>query len=105
VNRTYCSEVLSLLPTPKVQPEPGELPDVGTRRPLPQAKILLITQRVDGFFLERFTDRGQRVGTTQHDTMDEAMDQAYSEYDTISGWRLCPDDTDPLEYIRSQSDD
>jgi hypothetical protein len=60
---------------------------------------------VDGFFLERFTDRGEPVGSTQHDTMDEAMDQAYSEYDAISGWRLCPDDTDPLEYIRSQSDD
>ena len=66
--------------------------------------MLLIAQRVDGFFLERFTDRGEPVGTTQHDTMDEAMDQAYSQYDAISGWRLCPDDTDPLQYIRSQSD-
>jgi hypothetical protein len=90
VNRTYCSEVLSLAPTPKAQSEPGKLPDVGTRRPLPQVKILLIAQRVDGFFLERFTDRGERVGTTQHDTMDEAMDQAYSEYDAISDWRLAP---------------
>jgi hypothetical protein len=58
---------------------------------------------VDGFFLERLTDRGQLVGDTQHDTLDDAMHQAYSEY-TISDWRLCPDDADPLEYIQAQFD-
>jgi hypothetical protein len=58
---------------------------------------------VNGFFLERFTDHGQLVGETQHDTLDEAMWQAYSEYDAISDWRFCPDDADPLEYIRAQS--
>ena len=31
------------------------------------------------------------------------MRVAYSEY-TISDWRFCPDDVDPLEYIRAQSD-
>jgi hypothetical protein len=58
---------------------------------------------VEGFFLKRLTDRGELVGTTQHDTMDEAMRQAYSEY-VLSDWRSCPDDGDPLEYIRTQSD-
>ena len=47
---------------------------------MPQVKVLLIEARVDGFFLERLTDRGESVGSTQHDTMDEAMWQAYSEY-------------------------
>jgi hypothetical protein len=32
------------------------------------------------------------------------MGQAYSEYDAISDWRFCPDDADPLEYIKAQSD-
>jgi len=59
---------------------------------------------VEGFFLERFTDRGEPVGDTQHETLDEAMQQAYSEYDSISDWRLCPDGADPLEYIQAQSD-
>jgi hypothetical protein len=36
--------------------------------------------------------------------MDEAMDQAYSEYDTISDWRLCPDGADPLKYLHGQSE-
>jgi hypothetical protein len=101
---TYCSEVLSLAPTPSVQSESGDLSDVGTGRPLPQVKVLLIAQRLDGFFLERFTDHGERVGDTQHETLDEAMRQAYSEYDAISDWRFCPDDADPLEYVRAQSD-
>jgi hypothetical protein len=83
MTRTYCAEVLS---------------------PAPQVKVLLIDQRVDGFFLERFADRGELVSATQHETLDDAMHQAYSEYDAISDWRLCPDNTDPLEYIRAQSD-
>lgn len=58
---------------------------------------------MDGFFLERVTDRGELVGETQHDTLDEAMWQAYSEYPAISEWRFCPDDADPLEYIHAQS--
>jgi hypothetical protein len=59
---------------------------------------------VDGFFLERLTERGELVGTTRHDTMDEAMVQAYSDYDAISDWRLCPDGADPLEYLHAQSE-
>jgi hypothetical protein len=59
---------------------------------------------VEGFFLERFTDRGELVAETRHETLDEAMWQAYSEYDAISDWRLCPDDADPLEYITAHSD-
>jgi hypothetical protein len=104
MTRTYCSEVLSLAPTPRAQSKSGDLSDVGPGRPLPQVKVLLIAQRVDGFFLERFTDRGEPLGDTQHETLDEAMHQAYSQYDAISDWRLCPDDADPLEYIRAQSD-
>jgi hypothetical protein len=88
VNRTRCAEVLSRVPAPRAQP----------------VKVLLVVERVDGFFLERLTERGELVGTTRHDTMDEAMDQVYSEYDAVSDWRLCPDGADPLEYLRAQSD-
>jgi len=52
---------------------------------------------------ERLTDNGERVGDTLHETLDDAMYQAYSEYDALSDWRLCPDDADPLQYIRGQS--
>jgi hypothetical protein len=58
---------------------------------------------VDGFHLERFTDHSERVSDTLHETLDGAMHQAYSEFDAISDWRLCPADADPLQYIRDQS--
>jgi hypothetical protein len=102
VSRTRCAEVLSLAPTPGAQSRSGDLSDLG--RPVAPVNFLLIVERVDGFFLERFTDRGALVATTQHETMDEAMWQVYSEYHAISDWRFCPDGADPLEYIRAQSD-
>lgn len=66
-------------------------------------KVLLIRESIEGFFLPRLTDRGERAGQTQHDTLDEAMSQAYSEYDII-GWKFCPDGVDPLEHIRGRSE-
>jgi hypothetical protein len=102
--RLHCAEVLSLAPTPRAQSESGDLSDVETGRPLlPEVKAVFIDVRVDGFFLERFNDRGELVGTTQHETMDEAMWQAYSEY-VLSDWTSCPEDVNPVEYIRAQSD-
>ena len=88
----------------------GSAPDVtdsglvrAARRLLPDVKALLIDERVEGFFRERFNDRGERVGTTQHDTLDEAMWQANSEY-LVSDWRLCPEDVDPVQYLRARYD-
>jgi hypothetical protein len=57
---------------------------------------------VEGFFLQRFTDRGELLSETQHDTADEAMWQARAEY-VLSDWRACPDGVDPLEYVRTKS--
>ena len=80
---------------------------VGSPRPSasPQVKVLLIAQEVDRFHLERFTDHGEHVADTLHETLDDAMHQAYSEFDAISDWRLCPDDADPLQYIRGNQAD
>ena len=63
----YCAEVLS--------PSPDR-----------DVKILLISQQPDGFFLERFNDRRELVGSTRHDEMDDAMREAYSEYGAVSDW-------------------
>jgi hypothetical protein len=78
----YCAEVLA---------------------PEPDVKLLLISQRPDGFFLERFDQHGKSLGDTQHDEMDDAMREAWAKYGPISDWMLCPDDVDPLEYIRGRS--
>jgi hypothetical protein len=70
----HCSEVLSPSPDP------------------PGVKFLRILERVEGFFLQRFDERGEFVGDAQFETLDEAMRHVYSEYDEISDWRFCPDD-------------
>jgi hypothetical protein len=70
---------------------------------MPDVKLLLIRERVEGFFLSRLTDAGESAGVTQHETLDEAMSEAYSEYD-ITDWKLCPDGVDPLEYIHRRSE-
>jgi hypothetical protein len=92
--RLHCAEVSSLAPTPKDQAESGDASDVETGRCLlPEVKALFIDERVEGFFLERFNGHGELVGTTQHETMDEAMWQASSEYE-FADWRSCPQDVD-----------
>jgi hypothetical protein len=102
--RLHCAEVLSLAVTPKDRPESPKPSDVGNGQPrLPDVKVLFIDVRVEGFFLERFNDRGELVGTTEHETMDEAMWQASSEYE-IADWRSCPEDVDPVEYLRAHRD-
>jgi hypothetical protein len=103
MSKTYCSEVLSATRTPRVQSQHPNRSEVATDPPQPQAKVLLIAERVNGFFLQRFTDRGEHIGDTQHETLDEAMSYAYSQYDAISDWRFCPDGVNPLEYIHARS--
>jgi hypothetical protein len=85
VSKTQCAEVFSAS---------GVAPNV---------KLLLIAERVEGFFVGRFTEGGELVSETQHETMDEAMREIYSDYDAVSEWRECPDGVDPLEYIRERS--
>jgi hypothetical protein len=101
--RSHCAEVLSLAATPKSPSESGNVSDLWTGRRPPDVKALFIDERVEGFFLERFNGHGELVGTTQHETMDEAMWQAYSEYE-LTDWRSCPEDVDPAAYIRARPD-
>ena len=99
----YCAEVLSPPVAGPPQPEAGPAPGAGRRAPSANVKLLLISQKPDGFFLQRFSEGGALVGETRHEEMDEAQREAYSEYSAVSEWRLCPDDADPLEYIREGS--
>jgi hypothetical protein len=96
----HCAEVLSAAPGRTAKHESGD-PSGGGR--IAGVKVVLISEKPDGFSLERFSEGGAFAGATQHETMDDAMRQAYSEYD-ISAWRSCPDGVDPLEYIRGRSE-
>jgi hypothetical protein len=105
MSSTYCSEVLSLSSPARAHSEAQEMPDGGRGPGYPPVRVLLIVERVEGFFLQRLSQSGEHLSETRHDTLDEAMSYAYSEYDTISDWKFCPVDADPLEYlgVRSRS--
>src|SRR5216683_1743261 len=96
---TYCAEVLSPGPGSRAGNDSGPSPASAGSPARSDVRVLLIRERIEGFLLSRLTDRGEPAGQTQHDTLDEAMSQAYSEYD-ITGWKFCPAGVDPLEYIR-----
>ena len=70
----HCSEVLS--------------PLAGSHG----VKFLRIVERVEGFVLQRFDERGEFVDDLQFETLDDAQWHVYSEYDEVSEWRHCPDD-------------
>jgi hypothetical protein len=55
----------------------------------PEVKSLRITERVEGFFLEQFAQRGEAVGEAQFETLDDAMRHVYAAYGEISDWRFC----------------
>ena len=95
----YCAQILSPRADRVTQRESERQSDVGASGVPPSVKMLLITERPEGFFLRRFTEDGDAVQATQHETLDDAMHQAYSEYESLSGWRFCPDDVDPLDYL------
>lgn len=61
----------------------------------PGIKLLRITTRVEGFFLQRFDQRGESLGELQFDTMDDAMWFADSQYPGLSDWQDCPDESSP----------
>lgn len=56
---------------------------------------LRIVERVDGFILQRYDDRGGSVGDQLFETLDEAMRWVYSAYDSVSHWHFCPEDASP----------
>jgi hypothetical protein len=55
----------------------------------PEVRLLRITERVEGFFLEQFDQRGEAVDEAQFETLDDAMRHVYSAYEEISDWRFC----------------
>jgi hypothetical protein len=69
----HCSEVLAPAPDPR------------------GVKALRIVERVEGFVLQRFDDRGEFLGDDRFDTLDEPMRHVYAEYDDVADWRLCPE--------------
>ncbi len=85
-------------------PPPALTDGVDLRNRLPHPKVLLIIQRPDGVFLERFSEKGSFGGDTWHQTVDEAKQQATAEYGSSVGeWREVPPEVvDPVPFGLSE---
>src|SRR5262245_48120558 len=65
---------------------------VDKRKLLPPADVLLIEAKEDGIYLYRITKEGKFINDTWHKTLDEAKQQAKTEFDNDPGrWKNVPD--------------
>jgi len=70
---------------------------VDSREPMPEAKMLIITLKKDGIFLERFSGEGEFAGDTWHQSVLEAKQQAEAEYgDRVGTWTPVPVDVEDV---------
>lgn len=61
------------------------------------ARFLVIENDANGFFLNRFDDRGNCVGDTWHVTIDDAINQALYEFETPpQNWVVLPANLDDV---------
>ena len=67
----------------------------------PKAFLLIIEEKDDGVYLNRFTENGDKVGDTWHLNIDEAKEQATFEFeDVLSSWKEIAENIDePEKYI------
>ena len=60
---------------------------VDARQLLGPAAFIVIQEKPDGFFLERFDQNGEIVGDTWHASVEDAKQQARFEYaDALASW-------------------
>jgi len=63
-------------------------------------RVLVIEERKDGVFLDRYTQEGQPAGDTWHASVDEAKDQAQDEYDgMLTDWKEVPPEIGSEELV------
>ncbi len=80
-------------------------PDTRLRMAIP--RVLVLSTRPDGIFLDRFDELGEEVGDTWHESIEDAKAQAFAEYgETIGGWTPVPDEeTDPVTFALRLEDE
>lgn len=71
---------------------------------LPWPRVLVLRERPDGVFLERWTATGAYAGDTWHASVDQAYQQAQYEYgDALGAWQAVPVDVqDVVQWLHHQ---
>jgi hypothetical protein len=72
---------------------------------LPPSKLLVLEERPDGFFLTRYSARGDFAGDTWHRDYEDAMSQANFEFsESTQNWVAIPaEETDAIDFVRRLS--
>jgi hypothetical protein len=70
-------------------------------QPLPAARVLLIEERPDGYFLIRVSENHDFAGDTWHATLEEAQGQAMFEYgiSTAEWAQIPPEEEDAVALL------
>jgi hypothetical protein len=71
-------------------------------QPLPQARLLVIQEQPDGFFLYRYSGDGDFAGDTWHASLEDAFGQAAFEFSVPPGdWAaIPPEQPDAVKFLR-----
>lgn len=70
---------------------PQELAGSSFPETMPWPRVLVIEERADGVFLDRYTENGAPAGDTWHTTVEAAKEQAKAEYaGMLSVWTEVP---------------
>jgi hypothetical protein len=80
--------------------------EVDTRKRMPVARVLVVENRPDGTFLDRYDESGGEAGDTWHQSIDEAKQQAVAEYgENLGPWTEVPDsEDDPVAFALRLAD-
>jgi len=71
---------------------------------MPSPSVLIIQEKPDGIFLNRFVATGEHAGDTWHRSLEEAKEQAALEFaGHISEWKEVPPEIDdPIPFALRQ---
>lgn len=70
------------------------------REVMPWPRVLLIEERPDGVFLDRYDEHSRPGGDTWHMNLQDAQDQAEEEYDgMLTEWREVPPEIDDEQLV------
>jgi len=103
VSISVSRRLVALVRSTDIHPEsrhgvglPRELASDGEQREImPWPRVLLIEERPDGVFLDRYDEHGRSAGDTWHMNLQDAQDQAEDEYGgMLTEWREVPPTVD-----------
>jgi hypothetical protein len=80
--------------------------ELDSRESMAIPRVLVLENRPDGIFLDRFDESGEEAGDTWHESIDDAKAQAIAEYgENLDSWtEVPPGEDDPVAFALRLAD-